>query len=136
MDKPVLITGMSGLIGSAVQNAMASEYELRALNRREVEGVPTTRADLVDLDAIRPAFDGESTRSFTWRQKQVSISLGKNCLIRTLLVPEISIKRPSTLVAVASYSRVVGQPCQGTSKSNPTSRLLKRAMTMPPIRGD
>ena len=77
MDKPVLITGMSGLIGSAVQNAMASEYELRALNRREVEGVLTTRADLVDLDAIRPAFDGVDTvihlaakagEHFTWQE--------------------------------------------------------------------
>lgn len=77
MDKPILITGMSGLIGSAVQNAMASDFELRALNRREVEGVPTTQADLVDLDAIRPAFEGVDTvihlaakagERFTWQE--------------------------------------------------------------------
>ena len=77
LDKSVLITGMSGLIGSAVQSAMTSDYELRALNRREVEGVPTTSSDLVDLDAIRPAFEGVNTvihlaakagERFTWKE--------------------------------------------------------------------
>ena len=77
MPGPVLITGMSGLIGTAVQKAMDVEYELRALNRRDVEGVPTTQADLADLDAIRPAFDGVGTvihlaakagERFTWEE--------------------------------------------------------------------
>ncbi len=77
MDKPILITGMSGLIGSAVRNAMSSDYELRALNRREIDGVRTTCADLVNLDAIRPAFEGVGTvihlaakagERFTWEE--------------------------------------------------------------------
>lgn len=77
MDKTVLITGMSGLIGSAVQRTMTSDYELRALNRREVEGVPTTQADLIDIDGIRPAFKGVDTvihlaakagERFTWQE--------------------------------------------------------------------
>lgn len=77
MDKPILITGMSGLIGSAVRNAMSSNYELRALNRREVDGVLTTSADLINLDAIRPAFEGVGTvihlaakagERFTWEE--------------------------------------------------------------------
>ena len=77
LDRPILITGMSGLIGSAVQHAMASDHELRALNRRDVEGVPTTSADLADLDAIRPAFEGIDTvihlaakagERFTWEE--------------------------------------------------------------------
>lgn len=77
LTNSVLITGMSGLIGSAVQNRMSSDYELRALNRSEVDGVPTTQADLADLDAIRPAFDGVSTvihlaakagERFTWEE--------------------------------------------------------------------
>jgi uronate dehydrogenase len=54
----VLVTGMSGLIGSALRAALAGRYELRALNRGPVEGVPCHRADIADLAAIRPAFTG------------------------------------------------------------------------------
>jgi nucleoside-diphosphate-sugar epimerase len=52
----VLVTGMSGLIGAAVQKQLAGRYELRALNRRPVDGVRTFQADIADLDAIAPAF--------------------------------------------------------------------------------
>ena len=54
----VLVTGMSGLIGSALRAALAGRYELRALNRGPVQGVPCHRADIADLAAIRPAFTG------------------------------------------------------------------------------
>ena len=54
----VLITGMSGLIGGAVRRRLEGRFELSALNRRPVEGVPCHRADIADLDAIRPAFEG------------------------------------------------------------------------------
>lgn len=63
MPHKVLITGMSGLIGRALRRRLeeAGGYELSALNRRAVEGVPCTRADVADFDAIRPAFDGVET---------------------------------------------------------------------------
>ena len=56
----VLITGMSGLIGGLLRGHLErmGGYELRALNRRAVEGVECHRADIADLDAIRPAFEG------------------------------------------------------------------------------
>ena len=56
----VLITGMSGLIGGLLRRHLEGMggYELRALNRRPVEGVECHRADIADLDAIRPAFEG------------------------------------------------------------------------------
>ncbi len=59
--KKVLITGMSGLIGGLLRNRLeeAGGYELTALNRRPVEGVRTVQADISDLDAISPAFDGQ-----------------------------------------------------------------------------
>ena len=61
MSKRVLITGMSGLIGGLLKEHLAESgaYELTALNRRPVEGVRTVQADIADLDAIRPAFDGQ-----------------------------------------------------------------------------
>jgi nucleoside-diphosphate-sugar epimerase len=54
----VLVTGMSGLIGRALRDALAGRYALRALNRGPVEDVPCHRADIADLAAIRPAFAG------------------------------------------------------------------------------
>jgi uronate dehydrogenase len=52
----VLVTGMSGLIGSAVRARLAGAHELRALNRGRVDGVPCHQADIADLEAIAPAF--------------------------------------------------------------------------------
>ena len=52
---------MSGLIGGAVRRRLEPRARLAALNRSEVPGVTTVRADLVDLDAIRPAFEGRDT---------------------------------------------------------------------------
>ncbi|MCZ6474300.1 MAG: NAD(P)-dependent oxidoreductase [SAR324 cluster bacterium] len=59
MAKKVLITGMSGLIGGALRRQMEGSYELSALNRSEVEGLPCLRASIQDLDAILPAFEGQ-----------------------------------------------------------------------------
>ena len=58
--KKILITGMSGLIGGILREHLdaVGGYELTALNRRPVEGVPCLQADIADLEAIRPAFDG------------------------------------------------------------------------------
>ena len=58
--KKVLITGMSGLIGGILRRHLekAGNYELSALNRRKVEGVECHQADIADLDAIKPAFEG------------------------------------------------------------------------------
>lgn len=59
--RKILVTGMSGLIGGLVGRALAQEYEVRALNRRRVEGVECILADVADFAAIRPAFDGIDT---------------------------------------------------------------------------
>ena len=56
--KKVLFTGMSGLIGQVCQRELGDSYELSALNRRSVAGVPCLCADISDLEAIRPAFEG------------------------------------------------------------------------------
>ena len=56
MAKRILVTGVSGLIGGLVGRDLARDYDVRALNRRPVEGMVTTEADITDFDAIRPAF--------------------------------------------------------------------------------
>lgn len=57
----ILVTGMSGLIGGAVRERLEGRADLSALNRSDVAGVATTRADLADFESIRPAFDGVDT---------------------------------------------------------------------------
>ncbi|MBM4441610.1 MAG: NAD-dependent dehydratase, partial [Candidatus Rokubacteria bacterium] len=48
----VLVTGMSGLIGTAMRRELdPARYELRSLSRREVPGVVNHRADIADLEA-------------------------------------------------------------------------------------
>jgi nucleoside-diphosphate-sugar epimerase len=49
---------MSGLIGSVLRRHLGETYELRALNRRPLAGVDVHQADIAELDAIRPAFEG------------------------------------------------------------------------------
>ena len=62
MAKPrVLVTGLSGLIGRAVRKEAGDRFELSALNRSAVNGVLSHRADIANLDAIRPAFEGVDT---------------------------------------------------------------------------
>ena len=61
MTRKILITGMSGLIGTATRRRLEPRARLTALNRSDVPGVTTVCADLSDLDAIRPAFEGQDT---------------------------------------------------------------------------
>ena len=56
--KKVLVTGASGLIGGLVLEGLGHKYEFSALNRRKVEAVPCHQADISDLEAILPAFEG------------------------------------------------------------------------------
>ncbi len=52
---------MSGLIGEVCREALEGDYNLSALNRSAVEGVPCHRADISDLESIQPAFEGVDT---------------------------------------------------------------------------
>ena len=57
----VLVTGMSGLIGGLLRADLEKRdgYQLTALNRREVDGVNSFKADISNLEAILPAFKGQ-----------------------------------------------------------------------------
>ena len=54
----ILITGATGLIGTAAVASLRTRYNLRALNRRPLPNIDCHKADIADLDAIRPAFVG------------------------------------------------------------------------------
>lgn len=59
MSKNVLVTGLSGLIGSALRPVLEKEFNLSAMNRSEVVGIPTTQTSLENYDDILPAFQGQ-----------------------------------------------------------------------------
>lgn len=55
--KKVLITGADGLVGDVLRQHLADRYELRLMSHGPMD-VPSTVADIADLDAIRPSFEG------------------------------------------------------------------------------
>jgi nucleoside-diphosphate-sugar epimerase len=62
MDRTkVLVTGASGLIGGILLRSLGSKYAFSGLNRRPVVGIPNLQADIADLGAIQPAFEGIDT---------------------------------------------------------------------------
>ena len=56
--KRVLVTGMGGQIGGIIRRELGERYELSGIDRADVDGVPVTVADIADLNAILPAFEG------------------------------------------------------------------------------
>src|SRR5688500_16425456 len=55
--KQVLVTGAEGVIGTAIRQRLSDRYDLRSLTRRPRD-FPSYVADIADLDAILPAFEG------------------------------------------------------------------------------
>lgn len=53
----VLVTGAAGVIGSAVRRHLGDDYELSALTHAPAD-FPSHVADVSDLEAIQPAFEG------------------------------------------------------------------------------
>ena len=84
MVKKVLITGMSGLIGGLLKDHLIEQggYELTALNRSHVDGVNNHQADISDIDAISPAFEGQDPR------------IGKVSILEMYSEPTMFLRRP------------------------------------------
>lgn len=57
--KKVLITGAAGCIGQVLVERLGDRYALSSLDLAEVRVVPSTVADIRNLDAIVSAFDGQ-----------------------------------------------------------------------------
>ena len=56
--KSVLITGAEGNIGTSMRGLLDGRYEIHSLTREPVPGLDSFAADIADLDAILPAFNG------------------------------------------------------------------------------
>jgi nucleoside-diphosphate-sugar epimerase len=57
----LLVTGLNGVVGRVLRPVLEERYEISALSRSGVDDLPeerVTRANLADINAIRPAFEG------------------------------------------------------------------------------
>lgn len=59
--KHVLITGSSGLIGGVIRNKLGNEYDFSGVDFNHESGFDVHVADMTDLNAILPAFQGVDT---------------------------------------------------------------------------
>ncbi|MEX0763270.1 MAG: NAD(P)-dependent oxidoreductase [Dehalococcoidia bacterium] len=62
--KRVLVTGLSGVVGSAMRQQLEERYDLSSLSRYGAKGLPDDRnfkGNISDLDSILPAFEGQDT---------------------------------------------------------------------------
>ena len=70
MAQKILVTGMTGLIGSAVRKQLEGKYQLSAFNRCQLEGVECHQVDVSDFNAILLAFKDQDAVVYlaaTWR---------------------------------------------------------------------
>ena len=57
----LLVTGLNGVVGRVLRPVLEERYEISALSRSGVDDLPEERvfkANVADIDAIRPAFEG------------------------------------------------------------------------------
>lgn len=62
--RKIVVTGLNGVIGRAIRSLLEERYEVMALSRSGVDGLPRQniyKADISDLKAIQPAFAGIDT---------------------------------------------------------------------------
>lgn len=62
--KKVLVTGLSGLVGSALRSDFEDKYELSSLSRYGTEGLDDDhnfKGNIAEIDTMIPAFEGQHT---------------------------------------------------------------------------
>ena len=109
--KRVLVTGMSGQIGGIIRKHSGEKYELSGLDRVSAEGVPMVVADLSDLEAVRPAFEGVDTVVHLGADPSPRApwdSILQNNIVGTRNVFEASMQAGVQRVVFASSNHVVG----------------------------
>ena len=57
--KKVVVTGFGGRIGKVLRDHLGDKYEFSGIDRVPLDGLDSLTADLTDLDAITPAFQGK-----------------------------------------------------------------------------
>ncbi len=108
--KRVLVTGAEGTIGTAVREFLADRYDIRSLTLGPAP-FPSFAADITDLDAILPAFDG--IEAVVHLAASISVStpwedILPNNLVGTYNVFEAAARSGVSRVVYASSNHVIG----------------------------
>jgi len=108
--KCILITGAEGIIGSAVRRYLADRYEIRSLTLRR-ETFTDYAADIADLNAIIPAFEGidavihlaaETSFTASWEE------IHRSNLLGTYNIYEAARRMKVETVVFASSNHTIG----------------------------
>jgi NAD+ dependent glucose-6-phosphate dehydrogenase len=106
----ILVTGAEGVIGTAVREHLAGRYELTSLTLTE-QAFPSHVADISDLDAIRPAFEGVDAVVHLAASAELETPWGdvlRNNIVGTYNVFEAARLAGATRVVFASSNHVIG----------------------------
>ena len=97
-------------------------YELTALNRRPVDGVPSFQADIADLDAIQPAFAGQDV--VVHLSAQLPVATWEEIAAANL----IGVRNVYEAARIAGVKRVVfassGDAARGIDRVQPYSYIV------------
>lgn len=126
--KRVLITGINGLVGSLLRERLGDRYEISGITRRPVE-YPTHLADITDLAAIQPAFEGidavvhmagDPSPSASWE------SVYRNNVLGTYHIFEAARRAgvDSVIHASTNHTQAMWEVEQGTGIYAPDDRRL------------
>lgn len=112
----ILVTGMSGLIGGALSNALKADHELTAFNRSEVSDVRCIRGDLNDFDALTEAAKGQDVvihlaakagENYTWEELRDTNVEGTRHVFEAAVRAGVSrVVFASSGAIVAGYERI------------------------------
>lgn len=102
---------MAGQIGGIIRKFLGEKYDLSGVDRAPVDDVPSVVADLSDLEALRPAFDGVDTVVHMGADPSPRApweSILENNIVGTRNVFEASREAGVKRVIFASSNHVVG----------------------------
>ena len=108
--KKVLITGAEGTIGTALREDYGDRYEFSGITLTP-QDFPSTVADISDLDAIQPAFEGMDAVVHLAASVQVTApweDIHKNNVVGTYNVYEAARRAGVECVVFASSNHAVG----------------------------
>jgi NAD+ dependent glucose-6-phosphate dehydrogenase len=108
--KKVLVTGATGVIGKAVREMLADQYDLHYLTRSPAD-FPSFVADITDLEGIQPAFRGMDAVVHLAASSSVEATWDEvlpNNLIGTYNVYEAASREGVGTVVFASSNHAIG----------------------------
>jgi len=82
----ILITGIGGTIGSVIADALATRHEITGIDIRPINRAGVSVADLTDIDAISPLFEGVDAVIHLAAERRHTPDIGWDLLLPTNVI--------------------------------------------------